>query len=131
MHWGIIGRNPSELVTPPRPRTREMTALNRYQLQHLLSGTAGSRWHTLWVLLGTTGMRLGEVLGRKWDNVDLQRGRLVGRRTLLRHPSRGLIFAPPNTEKIGRTIHLSDLARQSLLHQVSACPTTASTCLIR
>ncbi|MDQ6949552.1 MAG: site-specific integrase [Actinomycetota bacterium] len=116
MHWGIIGRNPSELVTPPRPRTREMTALNRCQLQHLLSATAGSRWHTLWVLLGTTGMRLGESLGLKWDDVDLQQGRLVVRRTLLRHPGRGLIFAPPKTEKSRRTIYLSGVARRSLLH---------------
>ncbi len=52
MHCGIIGRNPTELVIPPRPRTREMTALNRSQLQHLLNVTAGSRWHVLWVLLG-------------------------------------------------------------------------------
>jgi integrase len=116
MHWGIIGRNPSELVIPPRSRTREMTALNRCQLQHLLSATASTRWHTLWVLLGTTGMRLGEALGLKWDDVDLTKRRLVVRRTLLRHPGRGLIFAPPKTDKSRRTIHLSDAARQSLLH---------------
>jgi len=115
MHWGIIGRNPSELVTPPRPRTREMTALNRSQLQYLLSATAGTRWHALWVLLGTTGMRLGEALGLKWVDVDLAEGRLVVRRTLLRHPGRGLLFAPPKTEKSRRTIHLSEVARQSLL----------------
>ncbi len=115
MHWGIIGRNPSELVTPPRPRTREITALNRCQLNHLLAFTAGSRWHVLWVLLGTTGMRLGEALGLKWDDVDLAEGRLVIQRTLQRHPGRGLVFAPPKTEKSRRTIHLSDAARQSLL----------------
>jgi integrase len=116
MHWGIIPRNPTEVVTPPRARTREMTALNRSQLQRLLDATAGSRWHALWVLLGTTGMRLGEALGLKWDDVDLAEGRLVVRRTLMRHPGRGLLFAPPKTEKSRRTIHLSELARRTLLH---------------
>ncbi len=122
MHWGIIGRNPSELVTPPRPRTREMTALNRCQLNHLLAFTAGSRWHVLWVLLGTTGMRLGEALGLKWDDVDLAEGRLVIQRTLQRHLGRGLVFAPPKTEKSRRTIHLSVAARESLLRHRQSEP---------
>ena len=116
MHWGIINRNPTELVRPPRPRTREMTALNRGQLQHLLSVTAGSRWHALWVVLGTTGMRLGEALGLKWTDIDFSEGRLVVRRTLLRHPGHGLLFAPPKTEKSRRTIHLSVAARRILMH---------------
>ena len=115
MHWGIIKANPSELVTPPRPRTREMTALNRYQLQQLLDSTAGSRWHVLWVFLGTTGMRLGEALGLKWDDVDLAESRLVVRRALMRQAGHGLVFAPPKTEKSRRTIHLSEAARRSLV----------------
>lgn len=115
MHWGTIRSNPSELVTPPRPRTREMTALNGCQLQQLLDSSAGSRWHVLWVVLGTTGMRLGEALGLKWDDIYLGDGRLVVRRTLLRHPGRGLLFAPPKTEKSRRTIHLSEAARQNLM----------------
>lgn len=122
MHWGIIRSNPSELVTPPRPRTREMTALNRCQLQQLFDSSAGSRWHVLWVVLGTTGMRLGEALGLKWDDIDLVDGRLVVRRTLLRHPGRGLLFAPPKTDKSRRTIHLSEAARQSLLHHRQGAP---------
>ncbi|HEX9096235.1 MAG TPA: tyrosine-type recombinase/integrase [Candidatus Dormibacteraeota bacterium] len=122
MHWGIIRSNPSELVTPPRPRTREMTALNRCQLQQLFDSSAGSRWHVLWVVLGTTDMRLGEALGLKWDDIDLVDGRLVVRRTLLRHPGRGLLFAPPKTDKSRRTIHLSEAARQSLLHHRQGAP---------
>ncbi len=115
MHWAIIARNPSELVMPPRPRSREMTALNGCQLQHLLDATAGSRWHSLWVVLGTSGMRLGEALGLKWEDVDLAEGKLVIRRTLVRHPGQGLLFAPPKTEKSRRTIHLSEVARQALI----------------
>jgi integrase len=77
MHWGIIPRNPSELVTPPRPRTREMTALNAASFSSFSTPRAGSRWQALWVLLGGTGMRLGEALGLKWDDVDLAERRLV------------------------------------------------------
>jgi integrase len=59
-----------------------------------------------------SGMRLGEALGLKWDDVDLTHGKLVVRRTLLRHPGRELLFAPPKTEKSRRTIHLSEAARK-------------------
>ena len=63
MHWGLTKRNPWELVTPPRPRTREMTALSKEQLQRLLEFAVDSRWHAMWTLLGTSGLRLGEALG--------------------------------------------------------------------
>lgn len=35
VHWGLIAANPTELVAPPRPKRREMTALTDVQLKRL------------------------------------------------------------------------------------------------
>jgi integrase len=59
-HWGLIRANPTELVFPPRPQRREMTALDRDQLLLLLDQTKGQRLHALLVLLATSGLRVGE-----------------------------------------------------------------------
>jgi|ERR1700682_6023810 integrase len=117
MHWGVTSRNPAELVTPPRPRRREMTALSRSQLRHFLEVTSGTRWHTLWTLLGTTGLRLGEALALSWRDVDLETGKLVIQRSLRRQPGGGLVFVPPKTERSRRTVYLCEVTQRALIAQ--------------
>ncbi len=114
MHWGLTNRNPAQLVSPPRPGRREMTALSASQLQHLLAQTEGSRWHPLWVLIGSTGLRKGEALGLGWQDVDLDAGKLAVRRALQRQPGIGVVFVPPKSAKSRRTVYLSDLACHAL-----------------
>ncbi len=111
MHWGLTARNSTELVSPPRPVRREMTALTGCQFGQLLRLTEGSRWYPLWVLLGTSGLRVGEALGLLWVDVDLDAGRLSVRHTLQRQPGTGFVLGPTKTEKSRRTIYLSGLAR--------------------
>lgn len=117
MNWGLTARNPTELVSPPRPVKREMTALTGPQFQELLRLTASSRWYPLWVLLGSSGLRVGEALGLQWQDVDLIAGRLAVRNTLQRQPGSGFLLGPPKTEKSRRTIYLSRLARSAVEQQ--------------
>ena len=44
------------------------------QLQQLISRVIGTRWEMPVVLAGLYGLRLGEVLGLRWDHVDLEKG---------------------------------------------------------
>ena len=88
-HWGLT------LVAVPRPRQHEMRALSAAQLSTLLASSRHSHWFPLWVLLGTAGLRIGEALGLKWSDVDLDAGRLQVRRALQRQRGRGLVFVEP------------------------------------
>ena len=116
---GLIKSNPTELVALPRPYQREMTALSAVQLARLLETSRGTRWHPLWVLLGTAGLRIGEALGLKWEDVDLATGRLQVKRALQRQRGIGLVFMPPKTPRSRRLIHLSELAIKALADQSS------------
>jgi integrase len=117
MHWGPTLRNPTELVSPPRPARREMTALTGAQFRQLLRKTEGSRWHPLWVMLRTSGLRVGEALGLGWQDVDLEGARLAVRHSLQRVPGKGFVLAQPKTQKSRRTIYLSVLACGALEQQ--------------
>jgi integrase len=112
-----MSRNPAVVASPPRSVPREMTALSGDQLQQLLRSTTGSPWHPIWVLLGTSGLRLGEALGLHWQDIDFAGRRLAVRRALQRRRGRGLVLVPPKTPRSRRTIYLSELALSALTEQ--------------
>jgi site-specific recombinase XerC len=78
-----------------------MTALSAEQLLVLLESSRGDRLHPLWVLLSCAGLRLGEALGLRWQDVDLDGGRLAVRRALQRRRSGSLVFVDPTCTTLG------------------------------
>jgi len=59
-------------------------------------------------------MRQGELLGLKWDDIDLQTGTLHIRRTLSTAMGEEFSFNPPKTAKSRRSIKVPKLALQPL-----------------
>ena len=117
LHWGLVKTNPTELVAEPRPLSREMTALSATQLAALLRSSRGSRWYPLWVLLGTAGLRIGEALGLRWEDISLEHGRLQIKRALQRQRGKGLVYVQTKTPRSRRLIHLSGIAIEGLREQ--------------
>src|SRR5215203_3800016 len=69
---GLIPRNVTEAVKPPQVRREEMRPLTAEQVRILFDVGVGDRLEALYVLAVTTGLRQGELLGLKWDDVDLE-----------------------------------------------------------
>ncbi len=113
-HWGLTNALPTDLVAVHRPRQREMRALSAAQLSVLLASSRNSHWYPLWVLLGTAGLRIGEALGLKWGDVDLDACRLQVRRALQRQRGRGLVFVEPKSYRSRRMVCLCRLAVEAL-----------------
>jgi integrase len=91
-----------------------MKALTAEELTRLLDSTQDDRLHALWVVLGTTGMRLGEALGLGWVDVQLDDRRLFVRRGLQRRRGGGYVFVEPKTVASRRMVMLSQLAVEAL-----------------
>jgi integrase len=89
--WRLIVSNPSDAVKPPRPVRKEMRTLTEDEVRRLLAATAGTRHHSLWIFLVTTGVRLGE-------------GHATIRRALQRQRGAGLVFVEPKTRRGRRTV---------------------------
>ena len=83
-----------------------------------MASEAGDRLEALYVLALNTGMRQGELLALKWDDVDLERGVLRVRRTLTREGG-SYAFGEPKTKKSRRTIRLTTGAVQLLRDHLS------------
>ncbi|MFF7675625.1 site-specific integrase [Actinacidiphila glaucinigra] len=71
----------------------------------LLKAARDHRLYALWLLLASTGLRRGEVLGLTWADVDPTNGQLRVRRNL-RRIKRELIFGTPKTMRSVRTVSL-------------------------
>src|ERR671917_1259232 len=81
---GLIPRNATEAVKPPQVRREEMRPLTAEQVKVLFEAAKSDRLEALYVLAVTTGLRQGELLALKWDDIDLAGGTLRVRRTLTR-----------------------------------------------
>jgi integrase len=69
---GLIPRNAARSVKPPQPRREEMQPLSREQVRTLLDTVKGDPMEALYVLAVTSGLRQGEFLALKWEDVDLE-----------------------------------------------------------
>ncbi len=112
VRWNAIVRNPADAADPPRPTSKpEMTTWKAQELSHFLTGIAEDRLAGAWWLLATTGMRRGEALGLRWQDVDLDAGRLSISRTLIttdvqRKGEPGMAWGTPKTGKGRRQVAL-------------------------
>jgi integrase len=86
---GLIPRNAAD-VKAPRPAPKEMRPLSEGEACTFLdvARTSGDRFEPLYVLAITTGLRRGELLGLRWEDVDLERGTLRVGRSLVREEGR-------------------------------------------
>ncbi len=116
--WNLVARNVCKAVTPPRRQRFEVTSLTLEQIQKLFIVVEGHRLEALFKLALATGMRRGEILGLKWQDIDFAKGTLQIRRVLSRIPSKmpgkGYTEAEPKTQQSRRTIIIASVALTAL-----------------
>lgn len=118
LRMGLVQRNVTELVRAPRRTTREMAALSQEQAQKFLETVRGDRFEALYVLALTTGMREGELLGLRWQDVDLECATLHVYMSVQETSGR-FILAEPKTAYSRRSITLALTAVEALqLHRI-------------
>lgn len=111
--WGLVARNVAALVDAPRVARTEMQALFQEEAMKLLDASQEDRLHAMYVLAVTCGPRQGELLGLKWEDVDLQAATVQIRRQL-----QWIDGEPKRTElkttKSRRTVMLPSMAVTAL-----------------
>jgi integrase len=100
---GKVLRNVAALVDPPAKTHRELRPLSREQVRSFLDGIRGDRLEALYVTALGTGLRQGELLALRWQDLDFDRRELSVRHTLARFTRE---LAPTKTERSRRTLRL-------------------------
>ena len=105
----VISWNPMECVDRVKHHARFRAWLTEEQAQLLIrsSREAGDRYYIAWVLMLCCGLRRGEMLGLRWEDVDFQRGLLRVERQRLRI-DRKIIETTPKSAASVREIPLDE-----------------------
>jgi integrase len=102
---GLIVRNPAGVVKPPGSPRPETSTWSAEDVSAFLRFVEADRLYALWALLATTGMRRGEALGLKWDDVSLDGCRVTIKRGLVLAGAK-VLESPPKTKSGGRLVML-------------------------
>jgi len=115
--WGFVSRNVARLVSPPRVSRPEVHPLMPTEVRRLLIALEGDRQSALYTVALAVGLRQGEALGLRWQDVDLETGLLSIRFSLQRVEGQ-TVLAETKTEKSRRTIKLPQMCIAALrLHK--------------
>jgi integrase len=113
LRWQLIAVNPAKAIRPPRPERPMLNIPDRDQMTRILD-VCRDTWIERHVLLAAaTGMRLGEILGLRWRDVDLDAG-VVRVTQAVEWSGRTFRFSQPKSPRSRRTISLPPFAIDAL-----------------
>ena len=104
--WGLVRDNVAEIVKPPKAPDQETPMLQPAQAAALLERLRGKPLYLLASLGLGTGMRRSEMLALRWQDIDLDAGRLTIERSLEQTTAGGVKPKSPKTRAGRRTISL-------------------------
>lgn len=111
--WGLVSRNVATLVDGPRVPHHDIQPLSPDEARRLLEVVAPHRLGALFSVALAVGLRQGEALGLRWEDVDLEEGTLAVRKTLQRIDGK-FVLVEPKTVRSRRTIALPSAAVDAL-----------------
>jgi integrase len=115
----LIPRNVATLVRVPAPRYRVGKGLTVDQVRVLLRAAEGHRLYPLYLVAATIGLRRGELLGIRWQDLDLDAGTLRTEKTVQRVAGE-LRLQDTKTEESDSVLPLPEVTWVTLLDHQAA-----------
>ena len=113
VRWGLVSRNAAALVDGPRVERFDIQPFTPAEARVFLDSIAGERLEALYSVALTMGLRQGEALGLRWQDVDLELGYLRISKQLQRvHGAPQLV--EPKTARSRRTLAMPPMITKSL-----------------
>ena len=103
MVWQMINTNPADAVELPKQSKREMHVWESHHIKTFLDNVKDHRWFALYDLAFATGMRQSELLALRWQDIDLDKGIVAVRQSMM-YSKGEFIFHEPKSKRSKRTI---------------------------
>ena len=105
LRWNLVARNAAALTSPPRVPHYEFRSLTALEARRLLDAAKGTRLEALYTVALCEGLRRGELLGLRWQDIDLDNAHLRVMQAVQRVEGK-LKAAETKTERSRRTLAL-------------------------
>lgn len=103
----LIIANPTDSCVLPKLEHKEMKTLTAEQLTAFLQEAKASGVYEMYYIELATGLRRGELLGLKWEDIDLEQATIRVRRQVARINGE-IVEAPLKTKNSYRTISIGE-----------------------
>lgn len=104
----IIQINVAEYVKLPKNPKKEMKTLDIQDIRKFLEAAKASRYYTAFFLELYTGLRRGELLGLRWKDVDMKKGRIKVVQQLVKEGNNHVIRELKTESSQNRVISIPD-----------------------
>ena len=113
VYWQLIVANPAERVQPPKARKPKRKSYDDEQTKILLENlellpSEDAKYKVAIILTVFTGVRLGELMGLEWQDVDFKNGILSINRSSQYLADMGVFTKVPKTESSIREIAIPE-----------------------
>lgn len=113
VYWQLIVANPAERVQPPKARKPKRRSYDDEQTKILLENLEqlsieDTKYKVAIILTVFTGVRLGELMGLEWQDVDFKNGIISINRSSQYLSDMGVFTKVPKTESSIREIAIPD-----------------------
>lgn len=113
VQYHAVSLNVVSQVSPPRRLAPKHAIWSLDQARGFLAAAQGSTYYPIWLLAINTGLRRGELLALRWDDVDRANSRILVRGSLDRTPGKGLETGDTKDGK-ARPVLLPDVCMDAL-----------------
>jgi len=104
----LKNKNPCNDVKPPQKEKKIPVLLTKKQFQYLRENIRGHKDEIPILLAALCGMRLGEIFGLRWEDVDFDNGLIKVRQNMVRVGPGNYIIKPPKSKSGIRDIIASE-----------------------
>lgn len=107
--WQLINNNPCDLVNKPKTIKKDIEYWHPDLVKENLNKLKGHRLYNIIFLACHTGMRVGELCGLRWENVDLKNG---------------IIHVREQLQRIDKELKLVSLKTENSIRDIALYPQT-------
>jgi integrase len=114
--WQLLANNPANAVEAPKPKKFRASFLDEKQVQNLLEVSSATQFEIPIILAALLGLRRGEVLGLKWQDINFKNGNITVCRELLKSKEDGVFFkdGTKNINEDQRVLNTSEIVLKRL-----------------
>ena len=105
--WGLVYRNAAALTDPPRVDRLEVQPIDSQQARAFLNAIKGDGLEAFFTVALSLGLRRGEALGLRWQDVDFE-NHTVRICQQLQRVEKKLVLSEPKTKSSRRLLSLPD-----------------------
>ena len=117
LRWGLVPRNVATLVDPPRAPREPVKPMSPEEAHRFMEAAQGDPYEAVFAIGLGLGLRAGEVLGLRWQDLDLEQGQLTVRYALQRVKNQKLELVEPKSRTSTRTLVLPAFVIRTLRQQ--------------